>query len=200
MGNMVFSAPWHRWLSVMLALISAIALSSCSPAQHKTQAAQIPQLVVATLSDPKTFNYALSSESPNVFGYIYEGLVAENGLTGAIEPALAQQWEISPDKRQIVFTLREGLKWSDGEPLTADDVVFTYNDIYFNEAIPTPIRDSLKIGESGALPSVRKLDERKIEFTVPEPFAPFLRTATLAILPAHVLRESITTKRLSGQA
>jgi peptide/nickel transport system substrate-binding protein len=139
MGNMVFSAPWRRWLSVMLALISAIALSSCSPAQHKTQAAQIPQLVVATLSDPKTFNYALSSESPNVFGYIYEGLVAENGLTGVIEPALAQQWEISPDKRQIVFTLREGLKWSDGEPLTADDVVFTYNDIYFNEAIPTPI-------------------------------------------------------------
>jgi peptide/nickel transport system substrate-binding protein len=84
MGNMVFSAPWRRWLSVMLALISAIALSSCSPAQHKTQAAQIPQLVVATLSDPKTFNYALSSESPNVFGYIYEGLVAENGLTGAL--------------------------------------------------------------------------------------------------------------------
>ncbi len=199
MGNMVFSAPWRRWLSVMLALISAIALSSCSPAQHKTQAAQIPQLVVATLSDPKTFNYALSSESPNVFGYIYEGLVAENGLTGVIEPALAQQWEISPDKRQIVFTLREGLKWSDGEPLTADDVVFTYNDIYFNEAIPTPIRDSLKIGETGALPSVRKLDERKIEFTVPEPFAPFLRTATLAILPVHVLRESITTKDSQGK-
>lgn len=199
MSSIVFSASWRRWLSVMLALSSAIALCSCSPAQHKTQAAQIPQLVVATLSDPKTFNYALSSESPNVFGYIYEGLVAENGITGVIEPALAQQWEISQDKRQIVFTLREKLKWSDGEPLTADDVVFTYNNIYFNEAIPTSIRDGLKIGESGALPSVRKLDERKIEFTVPEPFAPFLRAASLAILPAHVLRESITTKDSQGK-
>jgi peptide/nickel transport system substrate-binding protein len=195
----IFTATRRRWLAVMLALVCAIALSSCNPTQYKSQAAQIPQLVVSSTSDPKTFNSALSSEFPNVFGYIYEGLVAENGLTGVIEPALAQQWEISPDKRRIVFTLRENLKWSDGAPLTPDDVVFTYNDIYFNTAIPTPIRDGLKIGESGALPGVRKLDERRVEFTVPEPFAPFLRIAVNAILPAHVLRDSIATKDSDGK-
>src|SRR4028119_1210387 len=129
----IFTATRRRWLAGMLALVCAIALSSCNPTQYKSQAAQIPQLVVSSTSDPKTFNSALSSEFPNVFGYIYEGLVAENGLTGVIEPALAQQWEISPDKRRIVFTLRENLKWSDGAPLTPDDVVFTYNDIYFNK-------------------------------------------------------------------
>ena len=44
-------------------------------------------------------------------------------------------WDISEDKLTIVFTLREGLKWSDGEPLTADDVIFSYNDLYLNEKI-----------------------------------------------------------------
>lgn len=192
-------APWRHWLAVMLVILSAIALSSCRLADYKTQAAQIPRLVVSTLSDPKTFNYALSSESPNVFSYIYEGLITENGLTGAIEPALAERWQISEDKQRIVFTLREGLKWSDGEPLTVDDVVFTYNEIYFNELIPTTVRDVLKIGESEALPTVRKLSERQVEFTVPEPFAPFLRITSLAILPAHALQESITTKDAQGK-
>ena len=192
-------APWRHWLAVMLVALSAIALSSCKLADYKTQSAQVPRLVVSTLSDPKTFNYALSSESPNVFSYIYEGLITENGLTGAIEPALAERWQISQDKQRIVFTLRKGLKWSDGEPLTVDDVVFTYNEIYFNELIPTTVRDVLKIGESEALPTVRKLSERQVEFTVPEPFAPFLRITSLAILPAHALQESITTKDAQGK-
>jgi peptide/nickel transport system substrate-binding protein len=194
----IFTTTGQRWLAGTLALVCAIALSSCSPAQYITQAASIPQLVVSQTTDPKTFNYALSSEAPSIFSYTYEGLVTENGLTGDIEPALAKSWTMSEDKRRIVFTLREGLKWSDGEPLTADDVIFSYNDVYFNEAIPTPIRDGLKIGESEALPTVRKLNEREIEFTIPEPFAPFLRSASLAILPSHALREAINTKDAQG--
>jgi peptide/nickel transport system substrate-binding protein len=194
----IASTSWRRWLSVVLALLSAIALTSCSLSQFTSEAAQVPQLVEGTLGEPKTFNYPLSQESPNVFGLIYEGLIGENGLTGEIEPALAESWEIAPDKKRIVFTMREELKWSDGQPLTVDDVVFTYNDIYFNEKIPTDIRDILKIGKNRLLPSVRKLDERRVEFTVPEPFAPFLRYTGLAILPAHALRESVTTKDAKG--
>ena len=194
----IITAAWRRWLAVVLVLISAIAFSSCSVSNFETNAAQVPQLVDSTLGDPKTFNLPLSQESPNVFGYIYEGLVSENGK-GQLEPALAESWEFAPDKKSIVFTLRDALKWSDGEPLTVDDVVFTYNDIYLNEKIPTDIRDILRIGKSRALPSVRKLDDRRVEFTVPEPFAPFLRYAGgLPILPAHALRESIRTKDSQG--
>ena len=194
----IITAAWRRWLAVVLVLISAIAFSSCSVSNFETKAAQVPQLVDSTLGDPKTFNLPLSQESPNVFGYIYEGLVSENGK-GQLEPALAESWEFAPDKKRIVFTLRDALKWSDGEPLTVDDVVFTYNDIYLNEKIPTDYRDILKIGKSRALPSVRKLDDRRVEFTVPEPFAPFLRYAGgLPILPAHALRESIRTKDSQG--
>ena len=190
----------RHWFIVLLTLISAIALTSCNSSQFKTTAAQVPQLIDQVVGEPKTFNYALSNESPNIFGLIYEGLVTENGITAEIEPDLAESWEISPDKKRLVFTLRKGLKWSDGEPLTADDVVFTFNDIYLNKDIPTAVRDGLLIGESQALPRVSKLDDRHVEFTVPEPFAPLLRSAgESAILPAHVLRKAVETKDRDGK-
>ena len=194
----IIYVTWRRSLSVVLALVCAIAFSGCSLTQFKGEAAQVPQLVDSSLSEPKTFNLAVSQEGGNVFGLIYEGLTSENGK-GEIQPALAESWEFSPDKKRIVFTMREGLKWSDGAPLTVDDVVFTYNDIYLNEKVPTDYRDILKIGQSRALPTVKKLDERRVEFTITEPFAPFLRyTGGISILPAHALRESVTTKDASG--
>jgi peptide/nickel transport system substrate-binding protein len=201
---MKFSAliaiTWRRCLAVMLALIGAIAFTSCSLSQFETQAGQVPQLVQHIVGEPKTFNYPLSQESPNVFDLIYEGMITSNGLTGELEPGLAEKWDISEDNKRIVFTLREGLKWSDGQPLTTDDVVFTYNDIYFNEEIPTDARDVFRIGESRALPKVRKLDDRRVEFTIPEPFAPFLRFAGgTAILPKHALEESVKTKNQDGK-
>lgn len=191
--------PLRRWFLVLLAFVVAIALNSCNPARFKTEAAQVPQLIFATLGEPSTFNYPLNQSLYSVFGYLYEGLITENGLNGKLEPALAESWEISEDKQRIIFTLREGLKWSDGEPLSVDDVIFTYQDIYLNEKIPTDIRDILRIGTSRALPTVKKLDQRRVEFTVPEPFAPFLRyTGGLPILPAHALRESVESTGSDG--
>ncbi|MBD2346148.1 ABC transporter substrate-binding protein [Anabaena subtropica] len=198
--NNLISLIKRFWILIILSAFTAVTVAACNPANFRSSATQVPQLVTSILSDPKTFNYPLSSESPNVFGLIYEGLITENYDTGEVEPALAESWEISDDKLKIVFTLRDGLKWSDGQPLTVDDVVFTYNDIYFNEAIPTDIRDIMRVGESRKLPTVRKVDNRRVEFAVPEPFAPFLRSSTgAAILPAHALRESIQTKDAEGK-
>ena len=193
------TVTWRRWLTLMLAVLCAIAFSACSLSQFETEAAQVPELVRGILSDPKTFNYALSQESPNVFVLTYEGLITQNPITGETEPALAQSWKISQDKLKIEFTLREGLKWSDGEPLTVDDVVFTYNDIYLNEAIPTDARDILRVGQSRKLPTVRKLDTQRVEFRVPEPFAPFLDSVGLPILPAHSLREFVENQDADGK-
>ncbi|OWY66393.1 peptide ABC transporter substrate-binding protein [cyanobacterium TDX16] len=190
----------RRNFLITLILLVAIALSGCNPTEMRTNATQVPQIVARVPGDPQTFNYALNQSSPNVFGFLYEGLITENGETGKLEPALAESWEISEDNLKIVFTLRPNLKWSDGEPLTVDDIVFTYNDIYFNEQIPTDIRDILRIGKSKALPKVRKLDSRRVEFTVPEPFAPFLRFAGgIVILPEHALRQSVETKNKDGR-
>lgn len=189
-----------RWLVGLLTVAIAIALYGCNPNDFKSSAAQVTQLVDTVVGEPKTFNYALSNELPKVFPLIYEGLVTENGVTAEIEPALAESWQISEDKKQIVFTLRQGLKWSDGEPLTADDVVFSFNDIYLNPDIPASNRDGLQIGESKALPKVRKISDRQVEFLVPEPFAPLLRSAGgTAILPKHILAKTITTKDSEGK-
>ncbi len=187
--------PLH--LAVALGLLYL--LLSCNPSQWQSSTARKSQLVLVTPSDPATFNFAMNNSLYSIFPYIYRGLVRENGITTEIEPALAESWSISPNKRQIIFTLRQGLKWSDGQPLTADDVVFTYQDIYLNNKIPTVYKDFLRIGSTDSFPSVRKLDERRVEFTLPEPFAPFLRVAgTLAILPAHKLRSSILTTNAEG--
>uniref|UniRef100_A0ACD5GTF2 ABC transporter substrate-binding protein n=1 Tax=Desertifilum tharense IPPAS B-1220 TaxID=1781255 RepID=A0ACD5GTF2_9CYAN len=190
--------PWisgvkRRWLWVAILGLAALMLSSCSPANFRTQAAQVDRIVQSSLSDPKTFNTALSQEANDLFGYIYEGLVTLNGLTGEIEPLQAESWEISDDRLTIVMKLREGLRWSDGEPLDADDVVFTYNEIYLNPDIPAAARDLLRIGQSRTLPTVRKLDDLRVEFRTTEPFAPLLRYTGLEILPEHILRPRLKT-------
>ena len=187
------------FLLITIIAFTAIGLTACNPTKLKTNAAQIPQLVTSILSDPKTFNAALSSESPNIFGYTYEGLLTQNPIDGKIEGVLAQSWEISPDKTKITFTMREGLKWSDGQPLTVDDVVFTYNDIYLNENIPTDTRDVLRVGKDRKLPTVKKIDNRRVEFSVPEPFRPFLLNTGASILPAHILEKSVKTKNKDGK-
>ena len=174
-------------------------LTACNPAIIESTASDVPQVVQAILSDPKTFNAILSQESPNVFGLTYEGLVDQNPLTGEIEPALAKSWEISDNKKEITFTLRNNLKWSDGEPLTADDVLFTYNDLILNPQIPNNLRDSLRIGESGEFPTVEKLDNKRIKFTVPEPFAPFLQSTGISIMPKHALAESVQKTDSEGK-
>jgi peptide/nickel transport system substrate-binding protein len=197
----------HRWLSVLLTLnlflYAGLVLGGCSPTALKTEAAQVSQLVMSSLSDPKTFNYAFNQEFPNIFPFTFEGLTNINEVTGAIEPALAESWESFDNNQRWIFTLREGLKWSDGTSLTADDVVFTYEEIVFNPEIGTDLKDALKIGRNRAFPKIRKLDDRRVEFTLPEPFAPFLRSVAgpldgVAILPKHVLHESVISKDANG--
>jgi peptide/nickel transport system substrate-binding protein len=190
-------------LAISLSVFLAIILTGCnSDIWLSANASQSPQLVDAILSDPKTFNPILASDatSSGVGGMMFDGLVEQNPITGEIEPALAESWEMSEDKLKITFNLRKNLKWSDGEPLTADDVDFTYNQLYLNEAIPSGERDVIRVGESKALPKVRKVNDLQVEFTISEPFAPFLgTTGALSIYPSHILQESVTKLDPEGQ-
>lgn len=185
-----------------ISLMFPLVLSACNPHGYKTEAAQVSQLVLTSPTDPKTFNYANNQTFPSVFPFIYEGLTKENGLTGEYEPALAESWQFSPDKKRVVFTLREGLKWSDGQPLTADDVVFTYEDVVFNPLIPTDAKESIQIGQNKVFPKVRKINDRQVEFLLPEPFSPLLAATAapegIMILPKHALAESLKTKGRDG--
>lgn len=185
-----------RSLVILLAAIVTITLSACTPV--RSQLAN--RLVVPTPSGPATFNYPLNQSAYSVFGYLNEGLINENGLTSELEPGLAESWKVSKDGKKIVFTLREGLKWSDGEPMTTDDIIFSYDKIYFNNKIPSGLKDTLRVGMSRQFPKLKKIDSRQVEFSVAEPFAPFIRYAGgIPILPAHILQESISNTDSEGK-
>ncbi len=186
---------WSGGFMIGISLFLTVILSACSPAQSSLPS----RLVVPTPSGPGTFNYPLNQSAYSVFSYIYDSLIQENPITGELEPNLAESWEVSDDKQKIVVTLRDELKWSDGEPMTADDIIFTYNNIYLNDKIPSSFKDILRVGQSRQFPTVKKLDNRRVEFSTAEPFAPFLRYAGgLPILPAHKLKDSVQTTDADG--
>ena len=91
----------------------------------------------AVSSDPKTFNLILNREATtsDLLRYTYDPLVRENYITGEWEGVLAESWEMSEDGLECVVHLRKDVKFFDGEPMTADDVVFTYNDVLNNKNI-----------------------------------------------------------------
>ncbi|MBU6228168.1 MAG: ABC transporter substrate-binding protein [Cyanobacteria bacterium REEB459] len=190
---------WGRvWGLITILLALGLPLAGCNLSQFTRAETSQSRLVISTLSDPKTFNPVLSQESPNIFSFTFEGLTTTDGVTGNMVPALAESWQTSADGKTLVFTLREGLRWSDGEPLTADDVVFTY-EVVFDADIPSNSRDGFRIGSKGLLPRVTKLDQRRVQFSLPEPFAPMLRNTELSIIPAHSLRAAVTTKGSDGK-
>ncbi len=186
-------------MSFSLAALLALGIGSCSARQLRTEAAQVPEMIMATPSDPSTFNSPINDSlfSNAVFGLIQQGMLETNGITGEIEPGLAESWEISKDKKSITFKLRPGLRWSDGAPLTVDDVVFTFNEIYLNENIPTSIRDILQTGD-GSYPSVSKVDNQRVRIAVTQPYAPLLRNSGVTILPKHIFETSIQEKDAKG--
>ena len=185
----------------------AIALPSCQKPfglqleNYRTERADVPTLISTVIGEPKTFNYMISAESSSrdVLSMLYTGLVGTDLDTKELVPVLAESWTVSEDGKTVTYLLKDNLKWSDGEPLTADDVVFTYNDLIFNEEVPTGLRDVMRIGAEGKLPTVRKLDDRRVQFQIPEPFAPFLPITGTAILPKHILEETVENRDADGQ-
>ena len=160
-----------------------------------------PYLLLSEFSGPQTYNSYLSNDvgSRDAISPTLTGLTKLDEDTLEWVPELAEGWEIEDDGLRVIFTLRSGLRWSDGEPLTARDVAFTFEDIIFNDAIPTSSRDVMRIGESQALPQFRLIDDLHFEFTLPEPFAPFFQIVGVPIYPAHILADSIERTDEDGQ-
>ena len=81
----ILSTKWWRWSIFAVVMTLSIGISSCQQIIGSSSAQTNNRLVSAILSDPKTFNPALSNESPNIFGYVGEGLITENGICAATE-------------------------------------------------------------------------------------------------------------------
>ena len=147
------------------------------------------RLVVSLRGEPKTLNplIAADSRSREVIGVMQADLVHINRATQLTEPALAKSWKISPDGLTYTLVLRQGLKFSDGQSLDADDVLFTFR-VYLDENVHAPQRDLLIVG--GKPIAVRKLDGHTVVFQLAKTYGVGERLFDgLAILPRHLLEK-----------
>lgn len=90
---------------------------------------------------------------------------------------------VNEEKTEYTFTLRNGLKWHDGEPVTADDVYFTFHDVIENEGFPNEI---LRTNFDGV--EIKKLDERTVQFILKKPNTFFVTNFITGLLPYHKLK------------
>jgi peptide/nickel transport system substrate-binding protein len=140
-------------------------------------------LTLALTSAPQTFFYygAIDNSGSTIANQLFDGLIEYNLATYKIEPALAASWTITGGSKVYTFKLRQGVKWSDGQPFTADDVVFTYT-----QAVANP---EAKGGDPGNFAGVKveKVDASTVRFTLPKPAPAFIHYMRLPVLPKHKL-------------
>ncbi len=138
-------------------------------------------------SDPKCFNYwaAADATSRELTSLMFPGLVGTDPYTGDVIPDLAESFTIAKDGLTYTTKLRKGLKWSDGKPVTSEDVAFTWNTLVAGGYGNSSLRDYTSV--NGKSPTVKVIDELTNEFKTPVPFAPFTRTLGIAIAPKHII-------------
>ncbi len=170
---------------VTLAVVLALPLTAVASAQQEDRIV----LTVGT-EDVDSFSPLIGVEVPDfeAWNLHYATLSDKAADDFATIPGLAESWEASDDGKTYTYTLREGLLWSDGEALTADDVVFNIE----------RGRDEEWLNHYSAVQnlSARAIDERTVEITssVPDPKLP---TMDIYLLPEHVwgeLDEAAITK------
>lgn len=143
------------------------------------------KLILALSGEPTFLNPILytDSESGAVVDLIFNGLVKANESLEII-PDLAKKWTVSDDGTLWTFYLKQNVKFHDGQPFTVDDVLFTFDKIM--DASTNTVRRSLFI-INGKPIKFTKLDNYTFQAKLPEPFAPFLISMTMGILPKHML-------------
>jgi peptide/nickel transport system substrate-binding protein len=137
------------------------------------------------------------SDYNNYVRVVFDGLVRFSPDGTKVEPKIAKGWENSADFKEWTVFLREGAKWSDGQPLTADDILFWYDDVLLNTDI-TPSLPKWMRNADGSVAKLEKLNDYAVKFTYNEPNTLFLyelankdggdRTYA-PFLPAHYLKQ-----------
>ncbi|MBV9081070.1 MAG: ABC transporter substrate-binding protein [Acidobacteriaceae bacterium] len=154
-------------------------------------------LVISQRAEPATFNPLTASDtnSRDIIGLLNADLIHINRYTQVPELALAKSFEVSPDRRRYTVHLRRGIRFSDGYPFDAEDVLFTFQ-AYLDKRTNSSQRDLLII--SGTPISVEKLDRYTVLFTLAKPYAAAERLFdSIAMLPRHLLQPTFNSGELS---
>ncbi len=180
-------------LFVAAALLSALGCRA-TPTSNKGSAAPTGGDLVATVrTEPRNFARFGARESTTdlVALLLHAGLVRINRVTDEVEPWLAESWTRAADGLHYTIKLRPGVKFSDGHPLTSDDVVFS-----FEAAYSAGQGDTMQI--DGRPIAAAPVDPLTVALTFPGPFAPGLRLLdNLIVLPRHKLGAALKNGTLA---
>jgi peptide/nickel transport system substrate-binding protein len=157
------------------------------------------RLVIAVFGEPKTFNpiTANESSSTDVIRFLFGALTTLDLATQEVGPSIAESWSVADDQKTWTFKMRKGVLWSDAKPLTADDVIFTWNDVIYNPKINNVVRDQFMI--RGKQFTVTKVDDYTIQAVTPETYAPMtLNFGSVPIMPKHILAAAVKENRFES--
>lgn len=155
------------------------------------------RLVLSLRGEPKTLNPLIAADavSREVIGAMQADLLHINRATQLTEPALAKSWKVSADGLQYTLTLRSDIKFSDGQAMDADDVLFTVR-AYLDESVHATQRDLLIVGGKPIV--VRKVDAQTLVFQLASPYGVGERLFDgIVILPRHLLEKPYREGKLS---
>ncbi len=141
-------------------------------------------LTLSLPASPSSFNYygVTDNNTYALIGNVFEGLVEYNLETYKMEPNLAQSWSTSQDGKIWTFKLRKGVKWHDGTAFTADDVIFTYNNIILN----TEAKGNSAAGFPKGI-KFEAVDDLTVKMTLPFTAGAIIQQLRTFIMPKHKL-------------
>ena len=129
---------------------------------------------------PRTANPLLATTAADIdLAYLTSRGLFQNADQGVLVPDLAATWSVSQDQKTYQIKLRPNLYWSDGQPLTAADVIFTFHSLQ-DKKLSSPWEASFRGIE------ITNQDDNSIKFSLREPYAPFLSALTIGIIPVHI--------------
>ena len=177
-------------------LLLAAACSRATPAGSSTSATGPVRggtFTASLRSQPDTFNRLGPKGNQAAIDAVtrlaHAPLVRMNRVTDQPEPWLAEKWTVSPDGRTITLTLRDGVTFSDGVPLTSDDVVFTFKAMY-DPKVNSVLATGVQVHDQPLI--VTAPDPRTVVVTMPAPFAPGVAMLdNVPIYPKHLLQAAL---------
>ena len=164
-------------MSLLLALVMVLSLAACGSGGSADDSSGTT--LVYGSADYTRINPAMD-EHGEINLLLFNGLTAHDG-NDQIVPGLAETWDYDEQTYTYTFYLREGVKWHDGEPFTADDVKFTI------EAIMDPENGSENAPNYEDVEEITVIDAQTVAFRLTEPNVAFLEYMTMGILPQHLL-------------
>ena len=135
----------------------------------------------AMVGYPKTINplYASSRDVDNDLSRLIYSSLFKYDTTGVVVPDLATSYQVSADGKEYTVVLQTNAKWHTGDPVSADDVIFTLN-LIKDESYRSPLRTEL------ANVNAEKIDNQTVKFILPEAYAPFLEMLTFGVMPKSI--------------